>query len=672
MKNNIFKYMLRTFAVVFGVMTLMTGCKKEFLNADPLSFYEPAKTFQSEDGIKSVLAIADRQLKRYWTEGDSNEMLPLISEYTFSDMMVPSATDKNDLLDNVAQKLTPNSDQSTLVHLDRVSTLWFFWNQTFEGLRNANTILTYIDNIPIDESKGFTEAKRNMYKGMAYFHRAFRYYLLVFQYNNVPLMTKVLQVPKLNFKSTSREAILQMLVEDMENAVQWVPEQSEMDFYGYVNKGACKMLLSKLYLATGEYGKAKTLLDGVIASYKLMEEPFGTFTNNYENSATWPITRNVIWDLHRPENVLAASNTETIMGMPNRGAAAESFLKDLTMRIMYPFFFNNQITMPDGKQALLNTKRNDAKYKETEDYMRALGRGISTVRPTPYYQYNIWYVNGVLDEGDLRHSTKHGNWVTMESLKCNNPASEYYGQNLQLYDGDKLLCADTIRRWYAFPHYIFKKADPVNDANISGSDGLRGATDGGMDDMYLYRVAEAYLLRAEAQFYLGKGAEAAADVNVVRKRAGCTQMYGNDITIGDIMDERARELFWEEFRNVELKRVSLCLARSGKPDEWGNTYDLKTFDKQDGTDRNGGSYWYQRCIHSGLYNTGITININASKSQLNYIIDKHNMYWPIPEKEIKANNKGKLWQNFGYTGYDESIPVWTDWKEAVADQDVTE
>ena len=46
--------------------------------------------------------------------------------------------------------------------------------------------------------------------------------------------------------------------------------------------------------------------------------------------------------------------------------------------------------------------------------------------------------------------------------------------------------------------------------------------------------------------------------------------------------------------------------------------------------------------------------------------------WPIPEKEITANNKGQLWQNYGYTGYDANIPVWDNWEDAVADQDVVD
>ena len=127
-----------------------------------------------------------------------------------------------------------------------------------------------------------------------------------------------------------------------------------------------------------------------------------------------------------------------------------------------------------------------------------------------------------------------------------------------------MLCSDTIRRWYDVPHYIWKLDDPVNEANISGSDGNRGATDGGNADWYLYRLAEAYLLRAEAKFYLNPDDPTIKeDLNVIRRRAHCSQLYEGNVTIGDIMNERARELFWEEFRHVELSRVSLCLARSG-------------------------------------------------------------------------------------------------------------
>lgn len=666
MKNIIQKYMGKGFTLLAGASLILSGCSQSFLDPDPQTMFQPEVVFTTEDGIKSVLAICDRQIKRNYVSEDSREMVALATEYTFSDLMVPSATDKNGLLDNVDNLLRPNSDQSDEKNLGRTNSIWFFWKQTYEGIRNANTIISFIDDVPLDEKV------KNAYIGRAYFHRAFRYYALVFQFGNVPFLTKLTDSPKQNFRSTSRDAILKKLALDMEFAIEWVPDQKDMDYIGMVNKGACRMLLSKIYLALGEYEKAKAQLDILIgqSGYSLMTNAFGTFNEGNEPKA-WPITRNVIWDLHRPENKLIAANKEVIMGIPNRGAGAESFTPMLSMRIFYPFFFDVKVKMPDGKQALRNYTRNDKNYDVNSDYMRGLGRGISTFRPSGFYTHDLWAVNGKMDETDLRHSSSTGNWMHMENLRCNNPESSYFGQNLTLHHPETgaLLCSDTIRRWYDVPHYIFCLDDPVNQANRSNN-GLEGATEGSVADWYLYRLAEAYLLRAEAKFYINPSdATIKDDLNIIRQRAQCSELYTGPCTIGDIMNERARELFFEEWRNVELTRVSLCLARSGRPDEWGNTYDLATFDKQSGTDLQDGSYWYQRCVRYGMYNKGVTIHVDATKTNINYIMGKHNIYWPIPEKAIVSNNKGQLYQNYGYDGYDPSIPVWETWEEAEADQD---
>lgn len=655
------------FGFLIGGMVLGSSCSRDFLNPDPLSFYEPNTTFRTRSGIEATLAICDRHLKLYWMT-DHNEMLSLGTEYIFSELMVAAATDKRNMLADVANMLTPTSDDgSTHNNLDRTNSLWYFWDETYKGIRNANTILHYVDDV-----QELDEATKNRFKGQAYFHRAFRYMALVFQYGDVPLVTKLLEVPKQNYRSTKREAILEMITRDMEFAVEWVPEQSEIGLIGMVNKGACRMLLTKCYLAIGEYEKAKEQTDLLIdqSGYSLMTSTFGSFNDGGEPE-TWPITRNVIWDLHRSENKLISSNQELIMGMPNRGSDAESFVKMLTMRILYPFVFDNRVQAKDGRQALLNIRRNTADYNPAYDYMRAFGRGIATFRPTRFHMTGLWRVNGVMDETDLRHSSEAGNWIRMEDYRVNNKASTEFGNPLTLFDDNgRLLCSDTIRRWYDVPHYKLYLDDPVAEANIVGSDGHRGATNGGNADWYLYRLAEAYLLRAEAKFYINPDDPTIQDdLNAVRRRAQCSQLYTGPVTIGDIMNERARELYWEEWRNVELKRVSLCLARSGRPDEWGNTYSLETFDKQSGTDATGGSYWYQRIVHYSMYNKG-PIQINApGNSNPNYTMDKKNMYWPIPNSAITANINGRLSQNFGYDGYDPNTPKWDNWEDAVADED---
>lgn len=663
-KNKRLHYIFKCLTLIIGSNILLSGCSKSFLEPDPLSFYEPTTTFNTEAGLMSAMALCDRHLKGYWAT-DHNEMLTLGTEYIFSELMVASATDKRTMLCDVANMLTPTSETS-YQNIERTNSIWYLWEETYKAIMYANTIIQYVDKV-----EKLDEATKKMFKGRAYFHRAFRYMALVFEFGDIPLVTTLLDAPKQNYRSTKRDAILKMITQDMELAVQWVPDQKSMPLTGMINKGACRMLLAKCYLAIGEYAKAKEQTDILInqSGYSLMQNNFGTFNDGGE-PLTWPITRNVIWDLHRAENKLIAANKEVIMGMPNRGADAESFVQMLTMRILYPFVFDTRLQTKDGKQALLNIRRNDGNYNSKYDYMRAFGRGIATFRPTNFSTNTLWTISGVMDATDLRHSSSTGNWIRMEDYRVNNKASSEFGKPISLYNNNgALLCSDTIRRWFDVPHYKFFLDDPVNEANVSGSDGLRGATNGGIADWYLYRLAETYLLRAEAKYYMNPAdATIKDDLNAVRSRAQCTQLYTGPVTIGDIMNERARELYWEEWRNVELKRVSVCLARSGKPDEWGNTYNLENFDKQSGTGSDGGSYWYQRIVHYSLYNKG-PVQINATGiSNPNFTMDKKNMYWPIPYTAILANNKGKLSQNYGYDGYDPNVPKWDNWEDAVADE----
>lgn len=71
------------------------------------------------------------------------------------------------------------------------------------------------------------------------------------------------------------------------------------------------------------------------------------------------------------------------------------------MRNFYPFYFNNSLKTPDGKQGLINIKRNNKDYNPQYDYMRAMGRGVARARPTWFYQKGVWVVNGKMDQTDF-------------------------------------------------------------------------------------------------------------------------------------------------------------------------------------------------------------------------------------------------------------------------------
>ena len=97
------------------------------------------------------------------------------------------------------------------------------------------------------------------------------------------------------------------------------------------------------------------------------------------------------------------------------------------------------------------------------------------------------------------------------------------------------------------------------------------------DAKILFRYVDAYLLRAEALEKLGRFAEAVADVNVIRNRAGAelytgleTNQFGQPLSDA-IWWERERELMGESSTFYDLVRTKRIL--SGQYTPFPITYD---------------------------------------------------------------------------------------------------
>ena len=72
------------------------------------------------------------------------------------------------------------------------------------------------------------------------------------------------------------------------------------------------------------------------------------------------------------------------------------------------------------------------------------------------------------------------------------------------------------------------------------------------NDFVIYRLADVYLMRAEANMRAGSMAAALPDVNLVRARAGMPAY--TTITMDEMLAERGRELAWEYHRRQDLIR----------------------------------------------------------------------------------------------------------------------
>jgi hypothetical protein len=612
--------------IIYGILSaiflIAAGCNKDFLKPEPLSFFAPENAFVNAEGFDAALVACLRNT-RHEFYGDGN---PMITENIFSEVAIEGTTDKTGPAQDLIAQILPDG----CLNSTDCNRIGWYWLEGYRRIRYASVVVSRIDNA---EYK--SEADRNHVLGKAYFHIARTYYRLVHQFGDVPLVLGETTEPKLDYHSVTRESILRKCKRDLEFAAQWVREENEGNVIGDVTKGAVLHLLTKVNLALGEFDDAIASSSAVINDgyHKLMTERFGKDKGDP--------TKNVVWDLHQPENKSLPENTERLYVM----VAREGFEEDANSRISImrqcvPFWGGTgKIKTPSGQAGLSDQPLGRSVGGGTVeiDQVTPFGRGIGRCRATPYSYKDIWD-----DPNDLRHAK--GNWMNMEDLVYNHPnlrtgGDPYYGQNLQLYDANGgLLCTDTIRSWYGWPHYKLYVADPTDIT-----------PDGGRGDWYLYRLAETYLLRAEAYFWKGQLQNAADDLNAVRTRAGAAPYPANAINMGVILDERARELYYEEPRKTELTRISYIFAMTGKAAYNGKTYSMNNFSQN--------NFFYDRIIEKNSF-----YREQVRAPHYNYTIGAWHVLWPIPASAINANVQGKINQNQGYPGAEgnEKPWVWVD------------
>lgn len=567
------------------LMTFIASCKDDnWLEIKPKSFFTPENVYVSKAGFESALITMRKQLK---TE-NTGYINYIAADFSASDLGSPWSQ-----LD--FKTLTPSTSKY-------YPYLTFFTN-VYEFIKNTNVVVSRINNI-----EWSSENEKNAILAEALWFRAYWYYRLVNTYGDVPFVNKEITEPKLDFYTHSRWAILNKLEKDLEFAAQWLPEKTEP---GAPSKGAANHLLAKVYLANLNFDKA------IEAANKVINGPYELMTGRFGIDANDPV-RNLIWDLHRPQNFNISANKETILAIVDRYEAPPGGKTDglYTMRIYNCSWYQNPVRDSEGKTGMLPS---GLQYD-------SLGRGNANVMLTDYYQYGIWNYGGQTwkNSQDLRRADI--NWVDVDEILYNNPNSVDYGKPVDKKNVPTPI--DTLRCIYAMPHYIMyakqqdEKATPV----------------GGNYDWYVFRLAETYLLRAEAYFWKNQLPEAANDINKVRERANALPIQASEVTIDFILDERGRELFAEEPRHSEMIRISYILAKQNK-----EGYTLDNFSNK--------NYYHDRVMkHNKVYEQKVTyIGLTAAISPFHAL-------WPIPDKIIIENSLGVINQNIGYNGAENNVP----------------
>ncbi len=140
------------------------------------------------------------------------------------------------------------------------------WTGAYHMINRANMV--------ISKSPGITDntTLRDRLVGEAKFLRAWAYFELVSMWGEVPMYTDVIVTP-VDFKGKSSvEDIYTLIITDLNDAANALPESYGAADNGRATKGAANAFLGRVLMQKGDYGGAKTALLKVYGKYALTDE----------------------------------------------------------------------------------------------------------------------------------------------------------------------------------------------------------------------------------------------------------------------------------------------------------------------------------------------------------------------------------------------------------------
>lgn len=453
------------------------------------------------------------------------------------------------------------------------------WDELYRGINTCNAIIERAPKATV------SDAIKKLRVAEAKFLRAHYYYILFMQWGGVDLRLNETLTPT---KETSRATDAQMyeaIIQDLKDAVDNLEAKGHSSDYGRATKASAEALLAKVYLtkaysaqkAADDFTKAATLCNSVIKNYgfKLLDDYAQVHDeNNQQNSE-------VVFAVQYTSDPLTNLTNNT--GAVNGGNNLHLFFGmqyDVQPGMKRDIFYGRPFKRLRPTSYLLNTvfadRTNDSRYKKTfRDTWLSNNPGTN--------------LNASFDNSKSKLTFAAGDtaiFIPGYEMSLDERAKKKY-QVLVPSRYDEALFP-TLTKFFDT-----KRPDLTYEA--------------GSRDFFVFRLADIYLMLAEAQLKAGNIADATAALNAVRYRAGwpgkkdAMLITDAQMNFEMIIEERARELAGEQMRWIDLKRWGLLVERV----------------KQ--------------------YNPQAAVNIT----------DKHYVR-PIPQTQIDRSAKGKFAQNPGF------------------------
>ena len=507
------RYSINKLIVFVIILLLNVSCKKQLIE-EPHSGLIP-QYFSTAQGFRSGLDAAYAGNRNIW--GTEN----------FLTMTVPGT-------DEFKSGGGGNIDFNIYSSSFDASSKWVagVWNACYTFINDCNGVIdngskvTGLDSATVKQS--IAEAK---------FLRANYYFLLVRFWGPVTLNKNFISAPSTSASRTPIDEVYKFIIQDLKDAVAGLspsPVQKGV-LPGKATAAAANHLLAKVYL-TRAYSSAK--------------EP-DDFQNAYDTAKG-----------------LIDASTGLGLGLLPDFASVYAEGNEANKEVLWSVQHTSNLTY--------NNNSNELNFHYVMGYENFPGlvRSMAYRRPFARVELTRWMSDTCF--ADKTNDTRY--FKTFQSVWLSNSA-------------DKIPKVNGVPKYALGDTAIYMPGVDVSDAKIASSryllvpprnytlqlyptmlkyqDTKRGSiNDPSVRPVIVYRLAETYLLAAEAAINLNDNLNAAKYINAVRERAAyptgnavTMRIKPEDVTLDYILDERSRELAGEQTRWLDLVRTNKLVER---------------------------------------------------------------------------------------------------------------
>lgn len=468
----------------------------------------------------------------------------------------------------------------------------FKWSKQFKGIYRANLVLKNIDDVP--EKTG---VDLNVLKGETYFLRAYIYTELLRGFGGVPIVDKVYTIEEaaaLSLPRSNVADVMDFILKDLEQAISLLPEEQTGANIGRATKGAAQALKARVMLHVAsplfadrsvntlecnQYkGDRQALYQQALDAAK---EVIGSGTYSLVDCNAGTI-KEIANNFH---NIIISNNQETIWAKQyiNKDKDADNWVRNRVALLHGPNGYHNWAgttpthdlvmafetedgTLPNnllvpGEETTVNPYTNrEPRFYATIGYdgaewgrPRAADGAVFDATPLGSLQFGYYELSSGGSEVEAIQAVDDDN----KTLKK------------QTFNG--MIGVDTrmsnIEKWNGtYTGYLERKL----------IDGTVAATEHNFqtNPMPYIRLAEMYLIAAEACIELNKLDEAATYLDALRGRIGrpdtkaTLAVRGKAFNQSDLREflrqERRVELAYEESRYYDVRRWMIAPQAGNK------------------------------------------------------------------------------------------------------------